>query len=201
MLSFHWFLSMGKRSQNQHSTWAVQDWTATLFTISIIIKLGGISYYTLGLFVQPSGWQLNSKALAQWWERKVFSVCHWYQSSFLPSASYKCHLAAEYFIRNWISHTDPVFSAESIKHCLDSISGCISRSQAASVLTITNILLFSDTSLLEGSMKYFSPLPDIGSYCSPSCSERASWERSIRRLNLAPIKVKGKAPADFSDSK
>lgn len=84
---------------------AVQDWTATLFTISIMFKLGGINYYTLGLFVQPSGWQLNSKTLAQWWGKFFCSMS--LVPGLLPSLhfAHKHYLATEYLIRTWRTHT------------------------------------------------------------------------------------------------
>lgn len=89
---------------------AVQDWTETLFTISIIIKLGGINYCTLGMFVHPCGWQLNAKTLVQCWGKAFFQSVT-LVPGLLPSLStlqQKCYLATEYFIGTWRNpvHTD-----------------------------------------------------------------------------------------------
>lgn len=78
---------------------AVQDWRETLFTISIIIKLGGINYYTLGLFVPPSGWQLNSKTLVQCWGKAFFQSV-----TLVPGLLPSLHFATQMLRCYWVLH-------------------------------------------------------------------------------------------------
>ena len=165
------------QARTNTAPYAVQEWTATLSTVSIIIKLGWINHYTLGLFVQPSGWQLNSKTWAQGWGRFFFNTSL-VQGSFLLST---LHAIATLPLSASSEPTEILFvlieltfSASSIKYSLDSASGCVSRSWAASVLPISNLSLFSGSGLLKGNANCFSPLTEGGSCCSLSCSEEHS---------------------------
>lgn len=177
-LSLHWFLSIGNCSQNQHSTVCCARLNSDLVYHWHHWKLGGINYYTPGFFIQPGGWQLNSKAPVQWWGEIFFRA---------PSSTQKCCLTAECFSR---TQGNPIRTYQADFLCQEHQSMfkfnfwmCVEES-SSSVIFYLSLALTSE----KDDMMYFSPLTEVGSCCYLCPSEGESQEWSIKGLNIAAIK-------------
>lgn len=177
-LSLHWFLSIGNCSQNQHSTVCCARLNSDLVYHWHHWKLGGINYYTPGFFIQPGGWQLNSKAPVQWWGEIFFRA---------PSSTQKCCLTAECFSR---TQGNPIRTYQADFLCQEHQSMfkfnfwmCVEES-SSSVIFYLSLALTSE----KDDMMYFSPLTEVGSCCFLCSSEGESQEWSIKGLNIAAIK-------------